>query len=492
MNRATTTAKRKRQTRSAYSVIVLVGIIYAALALLRLIRFDLSAFDAGIFDNVLWRLGNGYNDVTAITGSHHFSDHMSLLILLAVPLYAVVPGLGLPVLIIAQAASVALVGVAVWLLADHLGLDEERRRAALMVTLIGAGAYNAALIDIHEVGLALGPLALTAVLAIREQSIRSYWIWPVLAAAARIDIAVSVLIVGLLVRGEHPRHGRIAIMVGAITATAFGLWLVLNPWEGTSFSFHFAHLGIDSVAELPGAALADPAAALRPLLDPTMWGTIVIWLAGFMLLPPLRAARWLLPALPTLIIPVLGSWQQADKPHLHYWHVLLPMLAIATAVGLARSPELKNRAFYLAVAAVAVTWILMPLFKPSFSNDIGDERATVAYLQGRPAASVAAFRTLVPHITTRPVVMQLPTPFACPTMPIAAFVGPDAPPELVAFPGAVLDRPVSAADEAVVTALNNWYEPVAVFGRMQVWELTAQVPAAAYSITCGANPSANS
>ena len=491
MTGATTAAKRKRQTRNAYSVIALVAIIYAVLALLRLIRFDLTAFDAGIFDNVLWRLGNGYNDVTAITGSHHFSDHMSLLLLLAVPVYAVAPGLGLPLLIIAQAVSVALVGVATWLLADHLELDDEMRRAALLVALIGAGAYNAALIDTHEVGLALGALALTAVLAIREQSMRTYWIWPVLAAMARIDIAVSVLIIGLLVRREHPRHGRLAIIVGGTAATAMGLWLLLNPWEGTSFAFHFSHLGIDSAAELPGAVLADPAAALEPLLDPTMWGTIVIWLAGFMLMP-LRAARWLLPALPTVIIPVLGSWQQADRPHLHYWHVLLPMMAIATVYGLARSPQLKDRVFYLAIGAVAITWVFMPLFKPSFSNDISDEQATVAYLQGRPADSVAAFRTLVPHITTRPVVMQLPTPFACPTIPIASFVGPDAPPELVAFPGAVLDNPVTAADEAVVAALESWYEPVAVFGRMQVWEIVGQVPAAAYSITCGAEPSANS
>ena len=473
-------------------MITLVGIIYAVLALLRLVRFDLTAFDAGIFDNVLWRLGNGYNDVTAITGSHHFSDHMSLLLLLAVPLYAVAPGLGLPVLIVAQAVSVALVAVATWLLADHLELDDERRRAAVLVALIGAGAYNAALIDVHEVGLALGPLALTAVLAIRDHSLRTYWIWPVLAAAARFDLAVSVLIIGLLIRREHPRHGRVAIVVGAIMAAGMGLWLLLNPWEGTSFSFHFAHLAIDSAVELPGAVISNPRAALEPLFDPTMWGTIAIWLAGFMLLPPLRALRWLLPALPTVIIPILGSWQQADKPHLHYWHALLPMMAIATVYGLARSPELRNRAFYLAIGAVAITWVLMPLFKPSFSNDIGDDRATVAFLQDHPEASVAALGTLVPHITDRESVMQLPTPFACPTLPIASFTGPERPPDLVAFPGALRERAVTAAEITVVEVLDNYYAPLATFGRLEVWKLSGDIPANAYSAVCGPEPSANS
>jgi uncharacterized membrane protein len=483
------TEANRRRARAAYALIALAGLIYAVLGLFRLIRFDLTAFDAGIFDNVLWRLGNGYNDVSALTGSHHFSDHMSPLMLLAVPVYAVLPGLGLPILIVAQAASVALVGVATWLLADHLELDVERRRAALFVVVLGAGAYNAAVIDIHEVGLALGPLAMTAVLAVRGDPPKRYWIWPALAAMARIDIAVSVLIIGLLVRRERPRHGRIAIAIGAVAATTMGLWLFLNPWEGTSFAFHFAHLGIDSAAELPGAAIADPAAALEPLLDPTMWSTIAVWLAGFMLVPPLRAARWLLPALPTILIAVLGSWPQADEPHLHYWHVLLPMLAIATTCGLARSPGLKRWAFSLAIIAAAVTWIFMGLFKPSFSNDIGDERATVAWLRDRPDASVAAYRTLVPHITQRPTVMQLPTPFACPTVPIASFVGPDEAPDLVAVPGGVLEDPTTTAEVALAAALEAFYEPAASFGRFQVWERIVIPPEAVYSITCGAESS---
>jgi hypothetical protein len=326
---------------------------------------------------------------------------------------------------------------------------------------------------------------MTAVLALRGDPMKRYWIWPVLAAMARIDIAVSVLIIGLLVRRERPQHARIAVVIGATAATAMGLWLFLNPWDGTSFGFHFAHLGIDSATQLPGAALADPGSALKPLVDPAMWGTITIWLAGFMFVPPLRAARWLLPAIPTILIPVLGSWPQADEPHLHYWHVLLPMLAVATCHGLARSPDLRKQVFTLAIVAAAVTWLFMGLFKPSFTNDINDERATVAFLLDRPDASVAAYRTLVPHITTRPAVMQLPTPFACPIYPIASFVGPDRAPDLVALPDAVLDDPGTDDEMALVDALESYYRRVATFGRLQVWERAGTVPPTVYSIACG-------
>jgi uncharacterized membrane protein len=452
----------------------------------------MTAFDAGIFDNVLWRLGNGYSDVTAITGSHHFSDHMSPLMLMAVPVYAVVPQLGLPMLIFAQAISVSLVGLAAWLLADHLDLDERSRWAVVLVTLVGAGSYNAALIDVHEVGLALGPLALTVVLAIRETRLSVYWLWPLLAALARMDLAISVLIIGLLLRRNRPRHAQIAVWIGAGLATLMAAWLVVNPWNGTSFAFHFAHLDIDSAVQLPGAILTNPAAALKPLLDPTMWGTIVIWLVGFMAIVPLRAARWIIPALPTVAIPVLGSWQQADKAHLHYWHALVPMLAIAMVFGLAESPRVRERVVVIAALSVAVTWIFMPIFKPSFGDDLTDERAVVGYLQERPDASVAALPNLVPHVAHRPTVMQLPAPFACPTVPIASFDGPNAPPDLVTVTTGLMESPPTEAVATVVSILHQYYEPRTVYGDIEIWARIGPVPEEAYDIACRAGSSENS
>lgn len=487
-----TTALKPTKPRAVYAFIVGIGTLYALVALLRLTRFDMTAFDAGIFDNVLWRLGNGYNDVSELTGSHHLSDHMSLLMLMAVPIYAVLPQLGLPILIVAQAASVALVSLAAWLLADHVGLDDRARRAVLLVTTIGAGAYNAAVIDIHEVGLAVGPLAMTAVMALRGSRLRTYWIWPLLAASARVDIAVSVLLVGLLVRKDRPEHGRIAMTIGAIAAVAMTIWLVVNPWDGTSFAFHFAHLDIDSATQLPGAALSDPVAALEPLVDPTMWGTIAIWLGGFTLIAPIGAARWILPALPTVIIPVLGSWQQADKPHLHYWHVLLPMLAVAMVLGLAKSPGLRDKALYLAIGGVAVSWLFMPIFKPSFGQDLTDSKAVVAYIEARNELSVAVPGELVPHVSQRPSVMQLPTPFACPTLPIASFKGPDQPPDLVAIPTNVMKQPATPAAAKVAETLNAHYERVEVFGNLEVWENRGDIPPALYEIVCTADASENS
>lgn len=462
--------------------------VYATIAILRLTQFDMTAYDSGIFDNVLWRLGNGHSDVTAITGYHHFSDHMSPLILVAVPVYAIVPNLGLPILLVAQAVSVALVGVAVWLLADALNIGPPAKRAVLVVTLLGAGAYNAAVIDIHEVGLAVGPVAMTAALALRGTRTSRYWVWPALAAIARVDIAVTVLLIGVVLRKEHPAHARVAMWIGGSVALVMGVWLIANPWDGTSFGYHFTHLGIESAGELPGAVLRNPADAMRPLLDPTMWGSLAIWIIAFTAIAPLRAARWIVPAVPTLLIPVLGSWPQADLAHLHYWHVLLPMLAVAMVVGLKSSPQLETRFLYLGAAAILLSWVLMPILKPSFDQQLDDERAVVAFLEAQhPDASVAALGTLVPHISTRPEVMQLPMPFSCPTEPLAAFQGPESPPELVAIPTAVLIDPITPAAARVANTVEVYYEPLAVFGSIEVWRLAGEMPASAYDTVCDAD-----
>lgn len=480
-----------RQNAAALGVIGAVALVYAVIGVLRLTRYDMTGFDAGIFDNVLWRISHGYNDVSALTGFHHFSDHMSLLVLLAVPIYAVLPDLGLPFLMMVQAASVGLVGVAAWLLADDLELAPQAKRAVLLATLLGAGAYNAAVIDVHEVGLAVGPIAMTAVLAMRGTPLRKYWIWPALAAMARIDIAVTVVLIGVLLRKDHPRHARTALWIGGVAAAAMAVWLLANPWEGTSFGYHFAHLGVDSIAELPAAALRHPLTALETLVDPTMLGSVLIWLVGFTLVAPLRAARWLVPAIPTLIIPVLGSWQQADNSHLHYWHVLLPMLSIAMVIGLASSAQLKERAIYLAAVGVLATWVFMPILKPSFGDSLDDERQVVAFLEEQyPDASVAAMAILVPHISTRPEVMQLPTPFACPTIPIAAFRGPDTPPVIATVPTAVFANPATPAAAAVAETVSRHYQQVAVIGGIEVWELNAEVPRAAYDVVCTAGDAA--
>lgn len=462
---------------------------FSTFALLRLATFDMTAFDAGIFDNVLWRVSNGYGDVTDLTGAHHFSDHLSLLILLAIPIYATVPSLGLPALIIAQAASVALVPYATYLLAAHYGLSRDLRRALLILTALSAATWNAAVIDIHEVGLAVGPLAMTVALGLRGSSSRTYWIWPALAAAARVDIAVAVLIIGVLLRSRQPEKARATMAVGGGMATMMIAWLLLNPWEGTSFAFHFGHLGVASATELPLAALRDPSGALGELFDTTMLASVAVWLAGFTLIAPLAAWRWLLPAAPTVIIPVFGSWPSADLSHVHYWHVLLPMLAVATVVGLARSPQLHRPFFYLTVAAVALTWVAMGIFKPAFSNDLTDLRAVTAYLKDRPAASIAVPAPLVAQLSARESIMQLPTPFSCPEPPLAFFAPPEKPPELVAVPSALMSQPQAGPAAAVERALRLDYALEAEFGTLQVWRLSGVPPRAAYDARCTADNS---
>jgi len=79
----------------------------------------------------------------------------------------------------------------------------------------------------------------------------------------------------------------------------------------------------------------------------------------------------------------------------------------------------------------------------------------------------------------------LPTPFACPTIPIASFDGPAAPPDLVALPTAVLQQPATPAAGTVARVLESYYEPLAEFGGLEIWGVAGEVPTTVYGITCG-------
>jgi hypothetical protein len=89
-------------------------------------------------------------------------------------------------------------------------------------------------------------------------------------------------------------------------------------------------------------------------------------------------------------------------------------------------------------------------------------------------------------------VMQLPTPFACPTIPIAAFRGPDAPPQLVTVPTAIFEDPATASARTVAATVRAYYSPIALFGNIEVWQLTGDIPASSYDVVCTADASENS
>lgn len=488
-------AERSGSDRAAAAVVIGAGVLLAFLATARLWTFEAGAFDTGYLNNVLWKIANGYGDVTGISGLHHFADHVSPLLLLAVPLYMVLPGMALPVLLIAQAASVALVAWAGWLVSGYAGLSLRVRRAVLALTLLGPAAWYSAMVEFHASGLALGPLAMTLALGIRRSESRWYWVWPLLASLARVELAGAVLVAAfLLYRYGSQRHAAISGATAGVIGFGMLLWMLFTPWDGTSVSAHFWHLeDVDGLLDLPAALIAQPGAFLRNLVDPSMLWAVLYWLLGFLVIAPLRAARWLLVALPVLAIPILGGWPPADRWFEHYWHALYPALAIATPLGLRDHVELQRVTMYGALPAVVLMWMLggpqhhlVPnsFGLPPITADRSADLAVADFVNADPEAAVSSSWSLTAHIGHRETIHLFPTPFTCPTVPLAQFVPPRSAPDLV-----VVDdrerRSLSEEEEPdVLAVLEDYYEPALTRGPITVYRLTGTPPAATYDTSC--------
>jgi uncharacterized membrane protein len=94
--------------------------VYALIGLFRHWRFESSAFDLGIFDQVVWRLSRFETPASSIRGlSNIFGDHFHPIIALFAPLYWIAPAP--ETLIAAQAVVLGLSVVPVHLyLQDRL------------------------------------------------------------------------------------------------------------------------------------------------------------------------------------------------------------------------------------------------------------------------------------------------------------------------------------------------------------------------------------
>lgn len=470
--------RRKSCNRRVAGTVMLVTLGYAALAVNRYLTFKVQPFDTGVFANVLWRLAHGYDDVSALTGVHHFADHPSGLVLGLVPMARVAGDLIVPLLLVLQAMSVGLVGWATWRIASVFDLSAHLRWLLLAAALIGPGAYFAAVGEFHESGLALGPLAMTIAGGLEERQTRLYWIWPLLAALARVELALAILILGLVLwRLGRRRPANGVVWIGATVSLLLVGWLVFNPWEGASVSGHLGHLG-SSPGEALGAAIRTPGVALEPLLNTVMIGALAFWLLQFGILAPLRGAAFLLPALPLIAIPILGSWPPADPWYEHYWHVLLPLLPAASAYGMTKNDRARRLSPALIGFGIILTWVFLGPFSsatPDFLRiqplrpDVASEQQVVETV---PGSSISAPGQLVPHLADRESIHWFPLPFVCSEAArntIPGYRSPTSPPEVV------IEEPESPMTdderEQLDLMLVTGYYPRQEIGPFVVWDL---------------------
>lgn len=394
-------------TRDLWLVATLVVAFAAAYAVYGLFRhwhYDSSAYDMGIFDQVVWHLSRFETPATTVRGhSNMMGDHFSPVLALLAPLYWIAPRP--EALIVGQAALLGLSIVPVFVYA--------RRRLSSGLTCAVAIAYGlfwgmqrAAEFDFHEVAFA--PLVIaTAILALDEERWPLFWTMALVLIGVKEDLIPLVGGFGLLllVRGRL-RQGLAVIAVSCI-AFAVVIGVVIPRLSDAG---EFGYIGpYTSAARSPWRiplVLVTPVMKLR---------TTLLMFAPFAFLPLLSPLTILIA--PVALVRFLSSSPNHWGTAFHYWAPIAPVLAMGAADGLDRvagslrhqGHDARNVTMRVFAAACVVLSAFLPTHQPMLrlvrlstydTRPVAQTGNLVVGLIPKDA-SVVAQGAIVPHLSDR-------------------------------------------------------------------------------------------
>ena len=396
-----------RSERFALLAIVLFfAAAYSLYGLFRHWHFGSSAFDMGIFDQVVWHLSRFETPASSVREIRNFlGDHFFPIVALFAPLYWISPGPA--TLIVAQAAIFAASIVPVFLFARR---RLPRGPALAIAVAFGCfwGIQRAMAFDVHEVSFATLAVA-TAILAMDRRDWRLFWIAiaaMLLTKEDMIPLAGMLGIYLIVIEGERRRG---AVLIGVSAAALVMVVGILVPLFNEAGTYGYASAYSDVLAR-PGLI---PITLVTP---PTKVATAVLWFVPFAFLS--LASPLALLAIPFALTRFLSVSPNHWGTVFHYSAPLAPIVAMSAADGLAKiAARLRSQhhdaAARRAITGVAVASVILSAFVPgrqplwrvfapshyrgATTAAIGD--SVVAMV---PAdASVVAQGAIVPHLSMR-------------------------------------------------------------------------------------------
>jgi len=391
-----------RSERRALGIVVgFFGVAYGLYGLFRHWNFGSSAFDLGIFDQVVWHLSQFEPPASSIRGFSNFlGDHFFPVIAIFAPFYWISPGPA--TLIVVQALGSAASIVPVYLFA--------RSRLAPGAALGMAIAYGcfwgiqrAIAFDVHET--AFSPLVIAiAILAMDRRHWPLFWISVVAMLFIKEDHIPLVTGFGVLLVTQGERRRGIIAIAGSVAAMVAVVGVIIPAFNDVGiYEYTSSYIGV----------LADPWRIPLLLVSPPLKvQTAVLWLAPFAFLS-------LASPLAMLVVPFALIRFLSDSPNhwgtvFHYSAPLAPIVAMSAADGLARiARHLRAAAAHRLVAWATAVCVLcaailpgrQPLwrvFAPAHYRATGSTQVGRDLLTMIPAgASVVAQAAVVPHLSSR-------------------------------------------------------------------------------------------
>ncbi|WP_433183733.1 DUF2079 domain-containing protein [Actinoallomurus sp. CA-150999] len=376
---------------------------YSALSVNRHRQMRSTGYDLGIFEQAVRSYAHLRPPIADLKGPgfNLLGDHFHPILVLAAPFYRMFPS---PVtLLVLQAALLALSAVPV----TRLAIDFCGHRAGVCLGLaygLSWGIQQAVVFDFHEIAFAVPLLARSVeLLARRRWSAAAGWALPLLLV--KEDQAFIVAAIGVYIfRQGHRRLG--ALVTAAAVAVGALAVLVIIPAFNPHHSYPYDKTA-GSISSLPVPVTKEE--TILALLAPTLF---------FALRSPL-----VLLAVPSLLARFWTSNPMLWGSRFHYNAVLMPIIFIAFADGLARMrasgrvAALRGARVAPILALIIAMCVPQPLWRvldPASWRVPEQVRAAEALLRIIPdEADVAAANRIAPQLTGRCRVFRFlsePTP----------------------------------------------------------------------------------
>ena len=395
--------------RLKLAVAAVMAAAYSAIGLVRHWHFGSSAYDLGIFDQMVWRLSRFEAPASSVHGlSNMFGDHFSPIWILLAPLYWLRPSPD--TLIVAQGVIVAASIPLVWLFLERRLPGKEAAMIASAYALFW-GLQRGVQFDVHE--LMFAPMLIAWMLLAVDTSIHhggrggSFILPAVLLCLVKED--QIPLVAAAAAFAAWRSTGRARVTAAAVSVLALVWFAAVVKVIIPALSDH----GSYSVGSAFSQIVAHPLTAIPTLINPTKLSTLLMWLLPFALLS-LRSSYAL------LLVPLaLERFLSASPNHwgtsFHYSLPIAPIVAMAAGDGLAK---LRRQWSMLIGQWPLTTWLaglcvllaaILPgrqpiwkLFAPGFYEAVPFAGVADRALAMIPdAASVAAQSAVVPHIRHR-------------------------------------------------------------------------------------------
>lgn len=355
-------------TRFALLATACLFVVLFGLALARAHHLE-GGYDFGYFRQAAWLIAHGRAPFVTLRGLYLLGDHASpIFYVMALPTRFLPP---IPTFVAMQSLALAVGIVPLHRIARELA---RLSRWPTIALLVAYGLYpamqNVNLADFHPEAVAVPALIGAAYFGLTRR-----W-WPyglcvVVALACREDMAIAIFSLGLLLLVERLKWPGLATM-----AVGAAVWIidtrVVQPHYAGQFvqAALLAHYG-HNVGQIVENMVLNPDRVARDLFTARNLNYAIALLAPVLLLP-LLAPRYLIPALPLQALYLISGRPEAHTIVNQYTVVSIAFVFVAAAMGLGRLERVSPEACALGARALVVSTLV---FNASLSVGIHRLRA---------------------------------------------------------------------------------------------------------------------